>query len=341
MRGIVLIVILPWLLGATAAAAAPARTFLAATKTTMPATRPAKNTWATNPSATTAVSRRATTAATRKSTSDVGVAAVRGAVAALSKEYEKYLRDPTSSVRESSNYFLDYPDPAVTPDAVAQALGGRGGEPRTTAYVRWQLLSALPEGDAELPEAVSRAMLVAYRTAPPPIPRPGIAPHEQKQFDALTRGKKLEHEPDVKGEADAAVSAVARQNVAILRYRDELYRRLPKTPETFAAALEDLAQRMNAVADGKDQVKALAKDVREWAAGPDATPPQLVAIARAARRLADSRGPQYYQSPYWSTANNVFQWRKTRTGIDTGHALKDLAVFLEEMSQQPVIEIKK
>src|SRR5439155_151627 len=68
--------------------------------------------------------------------------------------------------------------------------------------------------------------------------------------------------------------------------------------------------------------------------------PQTLALrAKAVRRLADSKSPQYYDAPYWRDSAHVFAWRKTRSGVDTGHALKDLAVMLEEQSRQPPIDL--
>ena len=140
---------------------------------------------------------------------------------------------------------------------------------------------------------------------------------------------------------ESAVNAARRENVEILAYRDELYRRLPKTPETFAVALDDLAQRCDAVADAKDLLKSFIADVRRWtASGDSTTPPTLAALAKAVRRLADTKGPQYYDGLYWRDRAHVFAWRTTRSGIDPGgHALKDLAVFLEEQSRQPPLDL--
>jgi hypothetical protein len=140
---------------------------------------------------------------------------------------------------------------------------------------------------------------------------------------------------------DEALSTSRRDNAVILTYRDELYRRLPKTPETFAAALEDLNERCTAVVEAKDLIKAFVADVRSWAASSDPPPqPQmLVAMAKAVRRLADTKGPQYYDSPYWRESAHGFAWHKTRSGVDSGHTLKDLAVLLEEQSRQPVVDL--
>jgi hypothetical protein len=273
---------------------------------------------------------------------DAGSAAVRTAVAALTKEYEQFLRGggKTTGVREESNYFTENADPAVTPDAIVAALQLRGGDARTSSYVKWQLLSALPDDGDGLDAAVAKQLLAAYRAAPPPVPRPGVAAHEQQKLDVLVQGRKQSDESDLKAALDTEVSKVARQNTVILRYRDALYAKLPKTPETFAAAMDDLMQRLSAVANDEELVKALVGDVREWATMESRPPHLMNALARAARKLADTKGPQYYQSPYWSSSN-VFAWRKTRAGVDSASDLKDLAVYLEELAAQPQLEIKE
>jgi hypothetical protein len=243
-------------------------------------------------------------------------------------------------VRESANYFLDHPSSDVTPEAIVFALQSRGGEPRTSAYVKWQLLSGLPT-DKELDPAITKQLLLAYRAAPQPIARPGISPQDQQKLDVYVQGRKMEEEPDLKAYMESAVAQADRQNKVILLYRDELYRRLPKGPETFAAALDDMTQRLNAVADAKDLAKMLVKDVREWGAAEPRSPQQMLALAKASRRLADTKGPQYYTSPSWRTSSNLFGWNKSRSGPDGASALKDLAVYLEELAQQPPLELKE
>jgi hypothetical protein len=292
----------------------------------------------TKPSATT---RGGATTLPRRGSADPGAAAVRAAVLALTKEYEQYLRNAANaSVREESNYFKDHPDAAVTPEAIAAALQSRGGDPRTSAYVKWQLLSGLPTAGDQLDPAAARQLLAAYRVAPQPYVRPGVAVHEQQKLDVYVQGKKPSDEADIKAYLDTAVSQVARQNRPILNYRDELYRRLPRTPETFAAAMDDLVQRLSAVAEDKDLLKQFVADVREWATLEPRPPHVVNALARAARKLADSKGPQYYQSPYWHSSN-VMAWRKTRGSVDSASALKDLAVYLEEQAAQPALELKE
>jgi hypothetical protein len=164
---------------------------------------------------------------------------------------------------------------------------------------------------------------------------------DQQWMDHLTQGAREAEEPDILRQVDVAVSNVRKQNTPILAYRDELYRRLPKGAETFAAAMEDLLERCETAADGKGLVKALAKDVRTWLATESPPPPALAALARGARKLADTKGPQYYQTPYWSDRSGVYSWRKARASADPGgHALKDLAVLLEEQSQRPPLNLE-
>src|SRR5881227_1730799 len=101
--------------------------------------------------------------------------AVNAAVAALVKEYQAYAKDPKASpLREKSNYFIENPAPDATPELVVKALessvgggSGAGGE----AYVKWQLLSAVPD---KFPEELVKRAIAVYRRTPAPSPHPGM-----------------------------------------------------------------------------------------------------------------------------------------------------------------------
>ena len=219
------------------------------------------------------------------------------------------------------------------------SLGPNAGDVRASAYINWQLLSALPHS---LDASGAGALLSAYHFAPLPIPRPGVSETDQQKLEHVFKGKAMADEADVKEAWQATLDANAADNEPILAYRDELYHRLPQGFDTFAAAFDDLYARMNAVVDARAAVKSVAADVRSWTASvsaDSATPEQLAALARAARKLADSKGPQYYGTPYWRASSDAFVWRKTRSGIETGHVLKDLAEFLDEQSRQPSLKI--
>jgi hypothetical protein len=262
---------------------------------------------------------------------------VREATGALNEEFEFSLRDPANHpLRPGSNYFLDHPATQLTPDVIVQAIGFKTGNPRQTAYVRWQLLSALPP---KLDDATAQALLNAYRSAPLPILRPGMSRQDQLRMDRLAQRAREADEPDIRRQLEQAITAIEHGNAPILAYRDELYHRLPKDARTFAAALDDLLERCNAAADGKELIKALSKDMRAWMSMTSDPPSVLARLAEGTRRLADTRGPQYYQTLYWSDYTRHFSWRKTRSRIDSGHTLKDLAEALEEQSRRPPLNL--
>ena len=267
---------------------------------------------------------------------DEGRKSLRAAIAELTEEYERSLREAGAELRAASTYFKDHPDQTVTPDLIIPSLLAQAGDPRGSAYVKWQLLSAL--GD-EIDEATANQLVDAYRSAPQPIVRPGIERQEQQKLDRLTQSARAGDEPELIETIDRAVEATGKANVPILAYRDELYRRLPKEPATFAAALADLHERHLAAAEGKELAKALVADLREWAATASPTPQTLLALAKACRRLADTPGPQYYTTPYFNQRSGVFAWRKSRSAVDSARALKDLAVHLEELAAQPPIDL--
>jgi hypothetical protein len=258
-------------------------------------------------------------------------------VDALLREYELHQSAPAEHpLRSSSNYFDTAAAAKISPEVLVASLGSHSSDLRASCFVNAQLLSALP---ATLDDATAAALVSAYRAAPAPNARPGVSKADQPKLDSLFKGRRMADEADVTHDWQAILDAAARDNQPILAYRDELYHRLPKGFETFAAAMDDLLVRMNAVVDAKAFVKLVSTDLKEWATTASPPPDQLSALAAAARKLADSKGPQYYVSAYWRESSGSFVWRKSRAGIDTGHELKDLASFLDEQSRQPVLKV--
>src|SRR4051812_27642461 len=83
-------------------------------------------------------------------------AAIDAAIAELKREYAAHLKDPDAApLRAQCTYFADHPAPVtLSPETVVAGLEKPvANDPRLTAYVRWQLLSAAPrmfEGDAKV-----------------------------------------------------------------------------------------------------------------------------------------------------------------------------------------------
>jgi hypothetical protein len=256
---------------------------------------------------------------------------------ALAREFHEHLADPREHLlRSSSNYFDKAAAGRVAPEALVASLNFSSADFREACYVNWQLLSGVP---APADASTAPVLLSAYRSAPAPISRPGVSNESQRALEGLFKGKKMADEADVAEQWQGILDAAGKDNAPVLAYRDELYHRLPKGFETFAAAMEDLLVRLNAVIESKERVKALAGDMKAWASSESPPAEQLSALARAARRLADSKGPQYYVSASWRESSSAFVWRKSRTGIDTAHELKDLASFLDEQARQPVLKL--
>jgi hypothetical protein len=63
-------------------------------------------------------------------------------------------------------------------------------------------------------------------------------------------------------------------------------------------------------------------------------------VAKAVRRLADTKSPQYYSSASWSASAGGLRWSKSSRGIDGADDLKDLAVFLEEQAAAPPLNLE-
>jgi hypothetical protein len=210
------------------------------------------------------------------------------------------------------------------------------GDPRLQGYVKWQLLSALPEA---LDEKLAPKFLAAYRAAPPPAPRPGISQIERQQLDRAVQGKKGSEEGELQSQFDAAVSKNRQGNQPILAYRNELYRKLPKALDTFAASLDDAYERFHADADAKPLLKDLDRDVRGWAVGGKSPSSQsMLALARAVRKLAGEKGPEFYKTLYYSEPKHSLVWRKAHADLGNEKALADLAVFLEEQALAPPLK---
>lgn len=303
---------------------------------------PATRRTVTHPSGTTA-SRPATTRAssrpttTRRASPEASRALIRSAALKLSQEYQDFRADPLEHPLRAVCDFFDKPTAEkIAPLVLVQSLGSTAGDAREVSYVNRQLLSALP---GTLDEPTTRLLVVAYRSAPLPAPRPGVAQADQRKLDDRFKGWRVSDEAEATQTWQTVLDEWAKENATILAYREELYHRLPQGFETFAAAMDDLWVRMNAVVDSKTFVKTLSSDVKAWAATGSWTPEQLSALASAARKLADSKGPQYYVSAYWRESSSSFVWRKSRTGIDTGHELKDLATFLDEQARQPALKL--
>ena len=259
-------------------------------------------------------------------------AALDAAVEDLRKEYQAYLRAPeTQPLRTACDYFEGKPTQAIPFDALLAAVTQRiDADARLAAYVRWQLLSALPKelaaGD------VARAVAV-YRQAPTPAPRFGLSEKEQSALDDMIPTVRKTDDVLLTSRLEKVVRAGVELNRFTIAYRDEWYRRLPKTPIAFAAALDDAFVRQNLAAGAEDFAPILIADVQQWLVIGDARPADCAALAEQLARLRDKPAPPYYASA--AVRSGKLQWVKKTDSMDPRKKLTHLHQALVEAAQRP------
>jgi hypothetical protein len=186
---------------------------------------------------------------------------VAAAIAALQKEYQAYAKDPRGhTLRTKSDYFTEHPTPEATPDAVMKALEGSvTGGSDVEAYVKWQLLSAIPGKFS--PERLKRGIAV-YRRAPMPAePHPGLDHYRLKR---AINGMRKEDARDIQRQFDAAVTRFRDANEIFITYRDELFSHLPGSYEAITAGLEDVTERAGRGLNANKLFDNVAAAIRSW-----------------------------------------------------------------------------
>ena len=260
-------------------------------------------------------------------------AAIDAATADLKREYAASLRNPDASPpRAQCTYFLDHP-PAVPLPAEAVAAGLEkpvANDPRLTAYVRWQLLSAAPK---QFPNDPKLLPLVydAYRRAPAPLPRLGLSPQDQAKLDALLTRARKEDDATLSAKLEEQAAKDAEAGKPILAYRDELYARLPPSYETLLAGFEDAHDRTLAAAGGGTQdahAAKVVKDAQAWAQSGQADPAQCAKLADLVAKLRHVRSPPYYARATLRRGADRLSWITKTDGVYSPKKLTDLEKVL-------------
>ena len=212
------------------------------------------------------------------------------AVAALLKEYQAAVKDNKPLPREKPDYFgadksADLTDETIVGTLASNVAPDRGAD----SYIKWQLLSGL--GTTLDPKLLPR-LLLAYRGAAAPYPRPGLSIDDKKQLDAYIRPFTASDAATINGINDklqGLVDAWDKRNAPILKYRNALYPRLPVAAESLAAGVEDGHARVAAGISCKEFWKQLKDNIRAWE-GNGPTPPQAKALADELLRVINEWG---------------------------------------------------
>ena len=259
--------------------------------------------------------------------------AIQAGVTELTKEIESALRGGEEPSRAHPDYFYGATD--IPPAAVITALRRPlANDPRVSAYVKWQLLSALPK---ELDEKTSAELLQIYRSAPGPLPRLGMEKQSRDDLDRMIRNAKEDDAERLVEQFEQMDERVVRDNTFILKYRDGLFAKLPTGFDAIAAGLEDAAVRLNVGADVAEHTRAVCKAVEGWA--PNAPPEQLKAVFKALAQLERKKGQEYYSRVYWS-ASGKMQWTKTQATLGRVSQLEEVQEFLEDQIKNPTAPLK-
>jgi hypothetical protein len=253
----------------------------------------------------------------------------------LKREYAAALKSPDAAPpRLQCTYFLDRP-PASPLSAEAVVAGLEkpvANDPRATAYVRWQLLSAAPkkfESESKLVPLV----LDAYRRAPAPPPRLGLSAQDQAKLDALLTRARKEDDATLSAKLEEQATKEAEAAKPILAYRDELYARLPLGYETLLAGFEDAYARTAAAAGGGTtdaHAARVVKDAQAWAQSGQADPKQCAQLADLVAKLRHVRSPPYYARATLRRGADRLSWATKTDGVYSPKKLTDLEKVLRD-----------
>jgi hypothetical protein len=268
--------------------------------------KPSANTTTTKKPTTGANKTNASTAKPGAKEKDPTAPIIAAAIEKLTAEYRGAVKGG-SSLRAEANYFKESTPPELTPEKVVAAIGKPvASDPSLDSYVRWQLLGAIP---GEVDEKLAPKVMAVYRSAPRPPQRLGSTPDERREIERLGRGRDV----DVVAINEQYNKALDQRAVVagpVFSFRDELFARLPTSPDTFVAGMSDAADRYNAGhrRAGDEQMRAIADRVSLWAISAE-DPRQKAAVFDAAQKLRKLKGVEYPAALEKATEGNQITWR--------------------------------
>lgn len=258
--------------------------------------------------------------------------ALQKAIDALAEEFQPLLKNAESAsptMRTASDYFKSN-SITVTPDELLSALSRRlHKDPRVDAYVKWQLLSAHPD---QFSGAHAKEALQLYRNAPHNLPpRPGSTPRDQQALNAQIAGVRKDDVEAANVQWRQMLDFHMRQYRPMIAYREELYNRLPKTPEVFAAALQDMHERMMQGYNFTGYLRIVLTDIRTSAAEMKSN--EILQLSGMLRRVANTSGVRTYEELEVRKDGKV-AWKLSAQPVGfEARAVNDTVAALEEMAK--------
>lgn len=231
------------------------------------------------------------------------------AIVDLKREYAAHVKDPEhDKLRTEAGYFKKG-TPKSPPETVLTVIekpvpGVPPGDARQAAYIRWQLLSALPE---KLDDDHARRLLKIYDRAPLPAPRYGMSKQDRDKLNKVIPAARKEDDVELTTALEQQVARSALPDRPVLAFRDELYRRLPLGRDKLVAGMTDAKSRLELAADKETLAELLAEDLTKWTTGLDADRAAVREVVELFGKLRMVESPPYYA--YASVRSGKLGWR--------------------------------
>ncbi|HEV7298750.1 MAG TPA: hypothetical protein VGN72_05240 [Tepidisphaeraceae bacterium] len=281
----------------------------------------------TEPPAATAKPPKAPPVKPKKPAADPADALITDAVAKLSAEYDMARKG--GSLRTDADFFEGQPPAALTPEKVLGAIAKPvAKDPAQDAYVRWQLLSAIPGTIDD--EKLAEKVLAIYRGAPRPMTRIATEFNNRKVVNRMVQDRSL---PDAvaKAQFDDAIVKWTAYNVPIYAFRDALLLKAAPSSDLIIAGLADAADRYRAADPdaGSDQLSAVQQVTSSWAMNVK-QPRQKLQVADAVERLRKAQPVEYAVAVETGRGNRYLRFSYTQP------SRLQLDEILEAMRVSPV-----
>ena len=261
-------------------------------------------------------------------TKPVATDLIQAAVKELLREYQDAKKNNTSMPRTKPDYFSDKPEKPELLSVLRALSKPVVSDAQADAYVRLQLLSALPtqlEGEIGLESA--KLMSVA----PALVPMPGVSDKEKQELDRIASRVGLNDVSSTLSQWQQHQDETEAKNLTSIKYRENLYARLPESRARIDAGLEDVRQRVVAGIDVRKYFGEIGADVRAFAQTTD-RPRELRSLSQSIRVMNDQLKTTIYDTLEYNEQQRRATWKRRDVRINEKSA-KELIEFLDARSR--------
>jgi len=260
-------------------------------------------------------------------------AALTKAIEDLQKEFADFSAKPDSvELRKAPDYFKSLPADTTVDDVLSVIEKNMSGSGPQVAYVKWQLMSALPT-KVEGPQAAR--VFNAYRNAPTPLTPFTADVKVRQQLDKMIVGMKDGQETAINDQLAKRNAPIAAANAPIIAYRDSLYEHLPTNLDVLMARLQDAVSRVQAGNDPDKLLGDFESEVRTWLSV-GANPQQANALMSAVREAKKVKPMEVYTEAEFKSDNKPpgMTWKKKNINIG-GAAVTKIEDTIKEYLNNP------